>query len=142
MSYEAWKATSRCLENPRSGNSLGFAGSEEEDREKNEHDSQYTMITKTVMINDRPLFWNDKDPPVEIQDGALALMYLETCSKSRGGLSEYNRELRPHVASEEGWTVLMLRGIAWSRLTRRNSSTSGRAIPSSCWDNQRPVWII
>jgi hypothetical protein len=48
--------------------------------------------------------------------------------------------------NKDAWLVMMLRGIAWfmsqkARGTMTSASTGG-AIPSSCWDNQKPVWII
>jgi hypothetical protein len=47
---------------------------------------------------------------------------------------------------EDAWLVMMLRGIAWFMLKKKRERLapvgSGGAIPSSCWDNQRPVWII
>jgi len=46
----------------------------------------------------------------------------------------------------EAWLVMMLRGIAWFKSqnvrTKLSPVKSGGAIPSSCWGNQRPVWII
>jgi hypothetical protein len=46
----------------------------------------------------------------------------------------------------EAWLVMMLRGIAWFKSqnvrTKLSPVKSGGAIPSSCWDNQRPIWII
>ena len=45
----------------------------------------------------------------------------------------------------EAWLVLMLRGIAWFMSQNPMVHTpvrTGGVIPSSFWDNQRPVWII
>ena len=56
---------------------------------------------------------------------------------------EYHNAFLHSLRIEEAWVVMMLRGTAWSMLTtRRKGSGSGQAIPSSCWDSPRPVWMI
>lgn len=146
MSHEAWKATLRCLENPRVDNgdqhhSETGTRSEDEDGDNGDDGDRAKIVRKTVTIFGADLSWTEKGPPVEIQDRALALMYLEKVYRGHG-LTEHCRQWKCEVLPEDAWTVLMLRGIAWSMLTRRKSFVTGQAIPSSCWENQRPVWII
>jgi hypothetical protein len=124
MSYDAWASTLARFRNPRSFDP-----------------------TKNKLPTDTAFSWEDRQPPLEPQLEALALMYLEKSRSPEGGLEKYYRELlhssRGPVPNKKTWLVMMLRGFAWSiSTTRRKSSGSGQVIPSPCWDSQRPVWMI
>jgi hypothetical protein len=78
--------------------------------------------------------------------------YLEEAEKESNALTDYlcgfpgvNFALTK-TDYRDAWLVMMLRGIAWFKSQntsgRPTPVRSGGAIPSSLWDNQRPVWII
>jgi len=151
MSHEAWKDTLRRLKDPpphhENHENEDHSQEENDGREEDGEDDgggrrHEKVIRHKIRIHHQDFVWSEKDPVVHTQLRALALLYWVNVSCSRDALARCNRELPDDMASRECWTVLMLRGIAWSTLTRRKSSASGQAIPSSCWDNQRPVWMI
>jgi hypothetical protein len=105
-------------------------------------------------------------PTSEVDSDRLAHCYfaeankpdLEKRQKRKGGLDVYLVDVNLHMVRlpdgydsvsslfHDAWFVLMLRVIAWFSLKNMEEKAttvrSRGAIPSSCWDNQRPVWII
>jgi hypothetical protein len=150
MSHDAWETTQACFKNSRTvyPDENDSATSTRHSRDENGHQKKETVFPdKVIEICGRAFHWKEEKPPVELQLEALALIYLDKLRNREGGLKKYHRELLHHspvpVPKEEAWMVLMLRSLAWSMATtRRKSFGSGRAIPSSCWDSQRPVWMI
>jgi hypothetical protein len=151
LSFRAWKATLRLLRDP-------FVSPRADGDEENitkgsktgEADNDYR--TRRVNVEGKVFYWSGNSPPVEVETEVLARMYMEGSQKDPGGLHDYLSGLHEgdlymfhdHI---EAWHVMMLRGTAWfmSQKRRRGKSTtssSGGAIPSSLWANQRPVWMI
>jgi hypothetical protein len=145
MSHDAWESTLACFRNPRA-----YDPTEDNhvwDEEDNRRKAENAPPDKKVEICGRSFYWKGEKPPVELQLEALALMYLEESRSREGGYENDYLELlhssRGPVLNEKTWLIMMLRSFAWSILTtRRKSSGSGQAMPSSCWDSQRPVWMI
>jgi hypothetical protein len=121
LSFRAWKATLRCLQDA-------------------------DVLSRA---DGKRLKWSGKSPSVEVETEVLARKYVEEARKYPGGLNDYFIDVKGYgyAGHIEAWHVMMLRGSAWflSQKRKRGKLTpvrSGGAIPSSLWDNQRPVWMI
>jgi hypothetical protein len=125
--------------------------SKENKAEKGESDTQ----TRTVHLGryERKTFkWEGNTPPLEIEVEVFARKYIEEVEKRPGARAEYLERVGSddiwanQVIFSDAWPVMMLRGFAWfAAKNKRGKLTPARrggAIPSSFWDNQRPVWII
>ncbi|KAM0713445.1 hypothetical protein Q7P37_010407 [Cladosporium fusiforme] len=113
---------------------------------------------RSVLVDTHSFSWDGDDPPGYIELEVWTLQYKNQVWG--GALSEYLDEVLPNnweascpkpfltgwrrkAFYQEAWNVMMLRGMAWFWSTKRIGKRAGEeAIPSSCWDNQRPVWII
>jgi hypothetical protein len=135
LSHTAWKATLSCLRTPRVPEEM--IGRDDDDETR----------TWYVEVDGKRCYWRGKTPTVEVETEVLAREYLQEVKK--GGLEAYFQAVgmgHIHQVFVNPWLVMMLRGIAW--FTSQNTegtlapARSGGAIPSSLWDNQRPVWII
>jgi len=150
MSHDVWESTLACFKDWRVSESTenkSPTSSRHEWDEDEEPMGGSALPNKTVSICGENFRWKEEKPLVELQLEALALMYLEKVRDRKGGWKKYCDELLHHssirVPEEGAWMVMMLRSLAWSMsTTRRKSFGSGQAIPSSCWDSQRPVWMI
>ena len=115
----------------------------------------FCIEIRTGHEHEKSYRWTGQTAPFEVEVEVFARKYLEEAEKISGyglphALMEYFEGV--NCCLEEGtcrdaWLVMMLRGIAWflSQKNKKGQSTpvrNGGAIPSSLWDNQRPVWII
>jgi hypothetical protein len=150
VSFAAWKATWNCLRNPTledysSYDDRYFPKSKKPDGETG---------TWYVKVDGQFIKWQGKSPTFEAEASVLARMYLEEGQQDHGAFFEYLdgadlshsgrfHDGRPY---QDAWLVMMLRGITWFMSQKHSGKTRpvrrGAAIPSSRWDNQRPVWII
>lgn len=108
---------------------------------------------KSVRVRNKFFEWREDTPPRNVEMGVFSMHYLEEVCNPNGGLMQYltafpfpdRPDAKEHVHQYyiDAWLVMMLRGFSWTMsVTRRKGAGSGEAIPSSCWDNQRPIWII
>jgi hypothetical protein len=108
--------------------------------------------TANVYLSYREPTWERNRPPIEIEMEAFVRKYLEEAEKEFNAPTDYLSGF-PGVNSaltktdyRDARLVMILRGIAWFKSQntggRPTPVRSGGAIPSSLWDNQRPVWII
>jgi hypothetical protein len=96
--------------------------------------------------------WERNKPQIEVEMEVFVRKYLAEAEKEYNARTDSFYSFRDVKFSltktdyRDAWLVMMLRGIAWFKSQntsgRPTPVRSGGAIPSSLWDNQRPVWII
>jgi hypothetical protein len=156
VSFTAWKTTLSYLRNPglsERENDTSRAFYDKKDSLGNDKAGERDSDTRTRFIEvfGHRFTWEGGNPPVEVESRVFTRIFLEEVKT--GGLKEYfdfvglfSEGMRDPLLIREAWFVMILRGITWFKsqnaMGRPKPFRNGGAIPSSCWDNQGPVWMI
>jgi hypothetical protein len=168
LSSSAWETTLSYLRNPKilrketkNGWELHYEQVEVsipygQDLPKEAEEGERDNKAKTFYLNrtGEVFSWQGEPAPFEVEAEVFARKYLQEAEKifnyrMPDALMEYFRGVNCRMEKEtcrDAWLVMMLRGIAWFAVKNKRGklapARSGSAIPSSLWDNQRPVWMI
>jgi hypothetical protein len=169
LSFKAWKATLRSLQNSAirerkkvSSQAVRDRDSEDPPSSDEAGEEDHGIRNWIIEVDGFSYGWEGKwdTPTARLKETVFARKYLQEVMKVPSALTEYlgNVDMRSVFQPSgsffdedfenfyhEAWLVLMLRGIAWFMSQNPMVHTpvrTGGVIPSSFWDNQRPVWII